>query len=216
MILGATHTVKDNLLDELRKIFDRRSPVDFDDFGFTALHRVCVGLSVRSFEDIILETPRSAVDRGDAAGRNPLSWAAQKGDSKLVRRLLSFGSNPDKIDRSGKSSLHWSLSAGTDECLQILLDAKAEVAAKDRLGRTPLCLAVQLGTNLAFIKALLAFGADPNSRDGHAMMPLLWAAHYDRPEILSSLARNGASVNDADPNGRTILHIAISLNNQVY
>lgn len=45
------------------------------------------------------------------------------------------------------------------------------------------------------------------------MMPLLWAAHYDRPEILSWLSCYGASVNDTDPNGRTTLHIAISLNN---
>lgn len=44
-------------------------------------------------------------------------------------------------------------------------------------------------------------------------MPLLWAARYNRPEIPSCLSRNGASVNDTDPNGRTILHAAISLNN---
>ena len=41
-------------------------------------------------------------------------------------------------------------------------------------------------------------------------MPLLWAAHYDGPEILSRLSRKGASVNHTDPNGRTILHVVIS------
>lgn len=44
------------------------------------------------------------------------------------------------------------------------------------------------------------------------MMPLLWAAHYDRPRILSCLSGLGASVHDTNSNGRIMLHIAISLN----
>ena len=112
-----------------------------------------------------------------------------------------------------ESSTHWCLSAGGDECLQILLDVKADVAVKDKLDRTPRCLAVQVGAPLNLLKALLTYEPDPNSKDGHGMMPLLWAAHYDRPEIPSCFSRNGASVNDTDPNGRTILHVAISLNN---
>lgn len=212
MILGGVNTIQPDVLDTLRTLFDLSSTGP-DCFGFSTLHTVCLGLSDRSLEDIILETPRSRIDESDTTGRTALSWAVQKGDADILLRLLSLGSQPDKRDFSGKSPLHWSLSAGSDECLQILLRAKADVDAKDKLGRTPLCLAAQMGTSHEFIKKLLSFGAEPRSRDGHGMMPLLWAAHYDRPRVLSCLSRLGASVYDTDPNGRTILHIAISLNN---
>lgn len=214
MILGGMDTVPPSVLDVMRTLFDpSEDGPDYRHFGFSTLQKACLGLSDRSLEDIILETPRSRVDESDATGRTALSWTAQKGDANLLLQLLSLGSQPDKCDYSGKSSLHWSLSAGSDECLQILLRAKADVDTKDKLGRTPLCLAAQIGTSLDFIKTLLSFGAEPRSRDGHGMIPLLWAAHYDRPRILSCLTRLGASVHDTDPNGRTILHIAISLNN---
>ncbi|MCJ1456731.1 hypothetical protein MMC28_007095 [Mycoblastus sanguinarius] len=45
------------------------------------------------------------------------------------------------------------------------------------------------------------------------MTPFLWAAHYGRPDTVSFLLREGASINDTDPSGRTALHIAVSLNN---
>ena len=211
MILGGIHTVPAYVRCRLQELF--RDDTGYNQFSFPALHRVCLGLSDRSLEDIILETPRARVDERDTTGRTALSWASQKGDSSLVLRLLSLGSHPDQRDYSGKSSLHWSLSAGSDECLQVLLHAKADVHARDRLGRTPLCLAAQSGTSPNFVEKLVAFGADPRSRDGHGMTPLLWAAHYDQPTIISCLSRLGAFVNDTDSNGRTILHIAISLNN---
>lgn len=214
MVLGRRNTAPPEVLDVLRTLLESsEAGSDCSHFGFSTLHKACLGLCDRSLDDIILETARSRIDQSDATGRTALSWVAQKGDAKSLLQLLSLGSEPDKRDYSGKSPLHWSLFAGSDEYLQILLHAKADIDTKDKLGRTPLCLAAQTGSSLKFIKTLLSFGAEPRSRDGHGMMPLLWAAHYDRPRILSCLSRLGASVHDTDPNGRTILHIAISLNN---
>lgn len=139
MVPGGTDTVPPNVLDVLRTLFDSfLVGPDCRYFGFSTLHKACLGLSDRSLEDIILETPRSRVDESDATGRTALSWAAQKGDASLLLQLLSLGSQPDKHDYSGKSSLHWFLSAGSDECLQILLRAEADVDTKDKLGRIPL------------------------------------------------------------------------------
>lgn len=168
MILGRTHTVSGRVLDDLRAILDREViPHSMDEFGFTELHRVCVGLSDESSETVILQTPRSRFNDGDATGRTPLSWAAQTGNLELVRRLLSLGADPNRSDYSGKSSLHWALATSVDECLQVLLEAKAKVDAIDMLGRTPLCLAVQAGTSFEFVKKLLIFGADAKSKDRH-------------------------------------------------
>jgi len=71
-------------------------------------------------------------------------------------------------------------------------------------GWTSLELALERGCP-EIIGALLAWGADPNTRDGHGVSPLSTAIGNRDIEIIKMLLNRGARVNDQDQAGRTPL-----------
>jgi ankyrin repeat protein len=192
MILGKDFYGSELELERLSQLFDHRSQISM--FGFSLLHISCFGMSNLSIEDIISQAISPAVDPNDAAGRTPMSWAAQRGDDAVVGKLLSIGADPTLADFAGKTPLHWSVHAADNQCLERLLSYKADVEAKDKDGRTALCLAVHRGADLSFTEILLQHGANAKIGDWDRMTPLLWASLRDRPSVMSRLLEAGANV----------------------
>jgi ankyrin repeat protein len=57
-----------------------------------------------------------------------------------------------------------------------------------------LCSAAVSG-DLALAKEEIEKGEDPNQTDKYGWTPLMWAAYYDQPEMVSFLLENGAEPN---------------------
>lgn len=109
-ILGEPHEYKKDDLDIVELLFSDRSELAF--FHFSELHQACLGLPGKTFADVLSFTTRSAIDVVDNAGRTSLSWAAQRGDSNAVEKLLKRGANPNRPDNSLRTPLHWSSRQG--------------------------------------------------------------------------------------------------------
>ena len=84
----------------------------------------------------------------DEHGRTPLSYAAQNGDSDVVKSLLQHEAIKVNIpDRSNHSPpIHYAILEGYDEVVRLLLNHKdTEINIVDHSGQTPLHIAARCG-----------------------------------------------------------------------
>lgn len=197
-------------LSRLSNLFhDRSQLISFD---FPELLSAYLDLSGKTFDSVLSQTPRPAIDLVDVSGRTTLSWATQRGDHEAVKQLLGCGADPNHADLSGKTPLHWSLYADDHECIQSLLAAKANVAAKDAEGSTALCYAVLMKKDTGLAEMLLSYNSDIESIDKAGRRPLHYATIYNRRKNISLLLRRGVNINAVDSNGNTALVYGISAN----
>ncbi len=97
--------------------------------------------------------------------------------------------------------------------LILILSAAAIAAAQNSPIDNALRQSAQDG-DVAAVKALIADGANVNSRDKTGGTALLWVAPArDNPEMVKLLIASGADVNAADNRGETALMIAASQSN---
>lgn len=139
---------------------------------------------------------------------------------RLVQFLLSHGARPTGAllaDLIGYSGIlpGWYLA----RLLRRLLKAEAAPNATER-GHTLLWWAAESGDpltrdNARLASVLLKFGADPNMKNAPCKAdynpqetPLLRAAYYNQPAMISKLLHYGADINTVDNYGRNALFYA--------
>jgi hypothetical protein len=105
---------------------------------------------------------------GYAADSESFAGAVVRGDLAAVEIFLKLGQSPN-------------VALDDDQQLMVLAAWCCEAKPKDK--RTPI------------LKALLAAGGDPNTRDDNKMVPLVWAASYCDAEGVKALLDAGAEVN---------------------
>lgn len=165
------------------------------------------------FDDVLASTSGYNIDSTDAMGRNLLSWAAARGDSAIVEKLLLRGANPglrDAIDSF--TSLHWGCFSGNFQCIRTLVAAKADVHARDRWRRTALQSAVGYGGQPELIQILLGAGANIESCDFEGFNTLHEAALMNNPNVAVYLIEMGANINAITESGYTATAFAIQGN----
>jgi len=93
--------------------------------------------------------------------------------------------------------------------VQLLLESSASVNPKDRWDHTPLCDAVQRG-HAAVAEKLSERGGEMGFDESTASGELCKLAHQGSVELLGIMLRCGVSVNAANYDKRTSLHVAAS------
>ena len=115
--------------------------------------RVLSSLSVSDTGDEESSFAALLKESGDASfqdkfKRLPLHWAALRGDSNLVQKMLNAGVNPNPKDIFGRTPLFAAVSMDRVHVVKLLLDHPDIVAQiEDKLGSTPLQEAYRSGTN---------------------------------------------------------------------
>jgi ankyrin repeat protein len=145
--------------------------------------------------------------------------AIAKGKAGVVRYLLDHGANPNCKDDNKIPALHRAIQLVSEDytkghaVLGLLLDRGADPSIKssDEKGESGLHIAARSG-DIEVARMLVGDGADPRSQDSQGR-PILFAmleAEVDEYEIgyLRSLLLCGADVEQADKNGRRVLHLA--------
>ena len=106
------------------------------------------------------------------SGAMPLHWAAAKGDSKIVKMLISEGSHVDlRTDVKKATPLHFAAWKGQYNTAKLLIEHGADVNAKDDKGATTMHYAAA-SDDIAIVQLLLAKGADINAEDKDDLTPL--------------------------------------------
>ena len=73
-------------------------------------------------------------------------------------------------------------------------------------GVSPLCIAISKG-DVESVKKIIEYGADVNAKS-NGMTPLMFAARYNKVEIMKFLVSKGAKISEKDSKGFTALDYA--------
>ena len=174
--------------------------------GRTALH-----WAVRSgnaeIVDVLIESGAD-LDKGDQAGKTPLSHAAESGNVELTGRLLAAGADVNKRDLVGGNSVLWAAGLGSADTLRLLVASGGEVEVKDINGLSPLAWAAQTGKTES-MQILIDGGADVNATDNLAGESILMrAARSGKTDSIKLLLDNGTDLGKKTKLGANALHIA--------
>ncbi|XP_068661937.1 potassium channel KOR1-like [Aristolochia californica] len=161
--------------------------------------------------------------------------AAHHGDLHHLKGLVQTGADPNKTDYNGRSPLHLAASSGFEDIVNFLIQSGVKINSPDTFGNTPLLEAIKHGHDRVasllvrqgaslyiedagscfceavakgdsdFLKRLLAYGANPNSKNYDQRTPLHVAAAEGLYLMAKMLVEAGASVLSKDRWGRTPL-----------
>eukprot|EP00002_Diphylleia_rotans_P027519 TRINITY_DN551_c0_g1_i2.p1 TRINITY_DN551_c0_g1~~TRINITY_DN551_c0_g1_i2.p1 ORF type:complete len:695 (-),score=189.88 TRINITY_DN551_c0_g1_i2:313-2397(-) len=138
-----------------------------------------------------------------------LLFAASRGDAFTISQLVAHGKADVRTgDYDKRTALHLAASEGHVGAVRLLVSLGAPVNLQDRWGNTALDDAIRT-QNDAVIDALVHSGGrsgNPRGLDFH----LIAAAGAGDLKQVHRLVRTGVSVNCADYDGRTPLHLASS------
>nr|XP_043632103.1 potassium channel SKOR-like [Erigeron canadensis] len=159
--------------------------------------------------------------------------SAHNGDLAQLKSLIRAGADPNKTDYDGRSPLHLAASKGHESIAFFLIQNGADVNISDKFGNTPLLEAIKNGHeniasligkeggllniqdpgsflcsyvakgDLDFIRRILSYGIDPNSKDYDFRTPLHVATSQGIYLIAKLLVEAGASVLLRDRWGNT-------------
>ncbi|CAN6478972.1 unnamed protein product [Victoria cruziana] len=161
--------------------------------------------------------------------------AAYHGELYHLKGFIRAGVDPNKTDYDGRSALHLSASKGYSDMTFFLINEGVDINLKDNFGNTPLleaiknghdhvasllvergasldiddagsclCKAVAKG-NPDYVRRLLTYGVDPNSKDYDNRTPLHIAAAQGLYLLVKILLDAGANVFLKDRWGKTPL-----------
>ncbi len=137
-------------------------------------------------------------------GETALNLASRSG--RLVRVLLRAGADLEARVHNGGTPLSGAASTDDVRVLHALLEAGANIEPRNDSGSTPLLGAV-LGGNIRAAMMLLEYGADLHARcEHHTALSL--AALGGHTEMIRFLIERGLDVNEATPDGFTVLDSA--------
>ncbi|XP_047311404.1 potassium channel SKOR-like [Impatiens glandulifera] len=141
-------------------------------------------------------------NRTDYVGRLPLHVASSKGYEDIAQFLIHEGVEINVTDNFGNSPLLEAIRNGHDQVTSLLVKAGASLVIED--AGNCLCMAV-VRRDSHFLKRVLAYGINPNSKNYDMRTPLHVAASEGLCSISCLLLEAGASIAAKDRWGSTPL-----------
>ncbi|XP_022079689.1 ankyrin-3-like [Acanthaster planci] len=134
---------------------------------------------------------------------------------ECLETLLRYGADPESRTPKGLTALHAAVEVGHLKFVEILLTLGCDVHAwtaprtPGRHRRNALQLAI-IGNELDITRCLLAYGADPNSRDQQGNTPLHHASAHRGVPFIQLLLDYGADIHALNDRQYQPLHRACS------
>lgn len=171
--------------------------------------------------DAIVAGDTPAVDALLAQGGDPTSdwgagvtavhWAAARDQRAIVALLVNHGANINVRTDAGQTPLLLASTAASYDTVTWLLSHGADPTISSYALPTQNALhdAAAAG-NADAVRALLAFGVDPDVRDANGSTPLLLTSWFGRRDAELALLAAGADTTFKDARGRTALDWALA------
>jgi hypothetical protein len=132
--------------------------------------------------------------------------AVHAGDLDQVKRNLYWGADVDQLGPDGQRPLHVAAATGRYILVELLLKEGAEVDAPNRDGQSPLYVAL-MARRTRVAEELVTAGAQ---FDPSALLRELALNDVGDRDAIRFLLAQGAKIDQADANGDTALHLAVS------
>ena len=129
--------------------------------------------------------------KSDIGNSTPLTEAAWKGHTNVVKVLLDEGALANEAERYDRTPLIVAATLGNEDMARLLLDNGAKTNLADKDGWNPLHKAALRG-HVNIIKLLLDEGANPNMRNRDGDTPLIIATNRGRRDMEKLLLERGA------------------------
>ncbi|KAL1527096.1 hypothetical protein AB1Y20_015779 [Prymnesium parvum] len=141
-----------------------------------------------------------------------LGGYARVGDLEKLKLMLACGASVNAADNERRTCMHFAASVGNLKVVQALIEAGANLNLVDRLGRTPLGNAVREG-HRHVAHAIREAGGEVLYDEATTSGELCEMARCGNIEGIKLLLSGGCSVNAADYDQRTCMHLAASSGN---
>lgn len=190
-----------------------------DGFGRTPL-MYCVLADRLDCAEALLKAG-AAVNQRDHSHRTALHLAAQKGNSRFMKLLLSRRADWLLKDREEMTALHLATRHPSPKPLALLLRhmGPGEVDTQDKNKQTALHWSA-FYNHAEHVKLLIKHDSNIGIPDSEGKIPLHWAAHNTHPNAAHTVrcileaAPTESLLNWQDYEGRTPLHFAVAVGNQ--
>ncbi|XP_058232616.1 inversin isoform X2 [Hemibagrus wyckioides] len=190
-----------------------------DQFGRTPL-MYCVLADRLDCAETLLKAGAS-VNKADRSKRTALHLAAQKGNVRFMKLLLSRHANWLLKDLEEMTPLHLATRHSSHKPLSLLLKhmAPGEVDTQDRNKQTALHWSA-FYNHPEHVKLLIKHDSNIGIPDSEGKIPLHWAAHSKHPNATHTVrcildaAPTESLLNWQDYEGRTPLHFAVADGNE--
>lgn len=146
-------------------------------------------------------------EMGVACTQRRMLQAVEKGDVRVLEKLIRAGLNVNDVGDGGWTPLMVAAFNGQEQAALMLIDAGATVNARDKSGYSPLHWAAMNGYVQA-ANVLLRRGAIVNLQNSFGWTPLLHASGRGHHHVVKVLLENDAHPDLSDKEGWTPLHKA--------
>lgn len=190
-----------------------------DQFGRTPL-MYCVLADRLDCAEVLLKAG-AAINKTDHSQRTALHLAAQKGNVRFMKLLLSRHADWRLKDLEEMTPLHLASRHSSSKPLSLLLKhmAPGEVDTQDRNKQTALHWSA-FYNHPEHVKLLIKHDSNIGIPDSEGKIPLHWAAHNKHPNATRTVrcileaAPTESLLNWQDYEGRTPLHFAVADGNE--
>ncbi|CAI8018881.1 Ankyrin repeat domain-containing protein 54 [Geodia barretti] len=166
-----------------------------------------------SYEDLLQEIRRGVdVTKADSKGRTALHFAATRGDTNMVKVLVSYGASEhtyiliSTLFNTVKVLVSYGASEHTYILISTLFNTVKVLVSYGASEHTYILISTLFNT----VKVLVSYGASVNQRDCNGNTPLHLACCTHHVGVVTALLKSGTDVNATDTKGVTPLHLALS------
>ena len=180
----------------------------FDHMGCTPICQAIQGGFAEAADE--LRKAGASVDATDKDGNTCLHHAAKTNQHERVKPLVEAGANMQALNRDGESALLLAAKLDSTLAARSLLQVGANVNECSSGSITPLSMASQRG-NGELCCELVRYGAHVD--ETISFFPCLTnAVNAGDAALLGRLVTIGASINECNENGSSVLHVALTSN----
>jgi len=129
------------------------------------------------------------------------------GNIDLVKKLLSYGAEPNIANEYGVTPLMYAVQSGSYELVELLLSQNVNLNKKPFDGNSALHAALRSG-NDSIAELLLRNNADANVENNFGLTPLHYSAWYGMPYMTDLLLYYGANIDIVDKEENTPLMLS--------
>lgn len=171
------------------------------------LHNILLVVALLLGSSTIYAEATNNADLTRSQLRDYLLHAARTGDVEILDEFIRAEYDLNSADSRGYTALILAAYNGHQDALEKLLAAGADPCQADLRGNTALMGAIFKG-ELRIAKRLLDTECNPDQRNTAGQTPAMYAALFQRTEMLEELRTHGANLKAHDPMGNSVENLS--------